>query len=117
MNPASAFLLFQPVLLVICAVVLIVLAYPIKRERELRGRLLLERYPEAPRHSIILPLRTSFRGGKQREIDACIEQMRQRGLVLLDLGAVSPFISLRHWGGAVRLDFLEVKEVAESDLG
>lgn len=110
MNSASAFLLFQPVLMVICAVAWVVLAYPSRRKQELRRRLQSERYPEATRHSTILPLQSSFRGGKQREIDACIERMRERGWVFLDLQAVSPLISLWHWGGAVRIEFLEVKK-------
>ncbi len=109
MNPANVFLLFQPVLLVICAVVLIALAYPKRRERERGRRLLIERHPEASRHSIILLLQSFFPGDKQREIDACIEQMQDRGWVFLDLGTVSPFISLRHLGGAVRVEFLELK--------
>ena len=109
-NPTSAFLLFQPVLFVLCTVAWIVFASPASRKRELRRRLLSERYPEAPRHSTILPLQSSFRGGKQREIDACIERMRERGWVFLDLQAVSPLISLWHWGGAVRIEFLEVKK-------
>lgn len=112
MNPANAFLLFQPVLMVICAVIWIVRASRVKRKRELRRQLLSKRYPAAFRHSIVLPLQSSFRGGKQREIDDYIEQMRKRGWVFLDLGSVSPLISLQNWGGAVRIEFLEVKSSA-----
>ncbi len=107
MSLANAFLLFQPALLVTCAVVWIILSSPTRRKRELNRRLLMERYPDASQQSVILPLQSSFQGGKQREIDDYIKQMRQRGWEFLDMGAVSPFVSLRHWGGAVRLDFLD----------
>jgi hypothetical protein len=100
--------------MVICAVVWIVLASPVRRKRELRRQLLRKRYPAAFRHSIVLPLQSSFRGGKQRKIDAYIEQMRKRGWVFLDLGSVSPPVSLRNWGGAVRIEFMEVKNCCEA---
>lgn len=114
MNLGSAFLLFQPVLMVVCAIAWIVLGYPASRKRELRRRLFIARYPEATRQSTILPLQSSFREGKQREIDAHIEQMRNRGWVFLDLQAVSPLISFWHWGGAVRIEFLKVKNGCEA---
>jgi len=113
-TPANAFLLFQPVLMVICAVVWIFIASPVRRKRELRRQLLRKRYPAAFRHCIVLPLQSSFRGEKQREIDACIEQMRMQGWVFFGLEAVSPLISLWHWGGAVRIEFLEVRHGCEA---
>ena len=105
MNPASLFLLLQPLLLV-GGILLYCQGHSVRRSMKRRAAELTQRFPDAEQISEVFPLRSNWSAGKQRELAARIAQMQDQGWTYLRTTAVSPFVSLRHWGGAVRLHFI-----------
>ncbi|HQZ67849.1 MAG TPA: hypothetical protein PLY87_22315 [Planctomycetaceae bacterium] len=79
MNPASLFLLAQPLLLLAIGFAIYLRCQPARRNAELRAADLLSQFPDAAQESEILPLRGTFQGGKQREIDNRVGQQQRQG--------------------------------------
>jgi hypothetical protein len=104
MNPGYAFLMIQP---------LILLAFlragwrwsPAFSASERNAAKLLAANPGAEQCNEIFPLQSHGSLGKQCEIDGRIRDMQGKGWTYLKMSEVSPWISLRSWGGAVRLHF------------
>lgn len=105
MSPGDVFLLIQPIFF------LAILACgwrwnPLRRSQEKAMAQILAANPDAEQFDEILPLQSSWRSGKQREIDCRVRELQASGWTYLKMSEVSPWISLRYWGGAVRLHFL-----------
>ncbi|MHC5026525.1 MAG: hypothetical protein ACYTGR_07160 [Planctomycetota bacterium] len=73
---------------------------------ERRARELLSLSPDAERTSIYLSLGSTFSWGKQREIDARIDEMREEGWTYLRAREANPLRTILPWGGGVNLDFI-----------
>jgi hypothetical protein len=105
MIPASLFLLFQP-LLFVGGILIYCRCHPVRCGMERRATELTQRFPDAEQISEVVSLCSNWSAGKQRELEARIAQMQDQGWIYLRTTAVSPLVSLRHWGGAVRLHFI-----------
>ena len=85
---------------------LIVLPGRFRMERRARG--LLAEHPQAERTSVYLAFRSGWAPGKQREMDARFEEMRNSGWTFLRAIEANPFRTLLSWGGGVTLQFIRV---------
>lgn len=105
MTPEYIFLLMQPFLF-LTGVFIACRWSPARRNREKVAAQLLEANPGAELLDEVLALQSNWRDGKQGEIDRRIREMQDLGWTYLKTSEVWPWISLRSWGGAMRLHFL-----------
>lgn len=106
MDPGDVFLMIQPVILL--AFLLIGWRWSIpRRNHDKTATHIIAANPDAVLCDEILPLQSTWRSGKQREIDRRVHEMQTSGWTFLTMSEVSPWISLRFWGGAVRLRFIQ----------
>ncbi|MFO1043004.1 MAG: hypothetical protein U0941_14535 [Planctomycetaceae bacterium] len=113
MTPESLFLLIQP--LIFLTMVLVAGRWsPARRAQEVRAAKLIAENPNADRCEEVVALQSTWASGKQDEIDRRIQVMKHDGWTYLKMSEVSPWISLRTWGGAVRLHFLRAPMVANN---
>jgi hypothetical protein len=75
---------------------------------ERRARLLVLQYPDAEQTSVYQPLRSVWAGGKRREMDLRIAEMRANGWTFLRAVEASPWRTFREWGGGLTLQFIRV---------
>lgn len=108
MSMSSLFLLFHPLFWLACCYAIYLHCLRDRRLMERRASDMLKQNPDAALESEILPLRSTFRGGKQNEIDARATHRQLQGWTLLKVTSINPLISIWYWGGAVQLHFIKI---------
>jgi hypothetical protein len=99
-------------ILLMCAIpmfLLFVFVLVPRFQMERRASALLAQHPGAEQTSVYLELHSTFAGGKQREIDAKINEMQPQGWTFLRAAAASPLRTMFSWGGGLTLYFIRTK--------
>jgi hypothetical protein len=104
MNP----LILIATIILIFAAMLVMFVFIPRIRMQRRAIALLAQHPNAEQTSVYLALHSSWRHGKQREIDAKIAEMGTAGWSYLRASEANFWRTLRSWGGGVTLHFLRI---------
>jgi hypothetical protein len=102
------FLSAAAVPIVCLAIAFAIAALPARLRMERRARSLVAQYPRAERTSVYLQLHSARAPSKQREVDAKVAEMRERGWTFLRSAEASPLRTIRSWGGGLTLHFIRI---------